>query len=145
MPATIVVCQQPSVNRPVTIILKIKKTAAGWHIDLIATVQCCCKHATIHLEIMPACTHWTYIVQGREDPICMGTMHLGFAGMFCTKQLQLQTAHNEHIINTGKICLCGSAGYAQVITTKSLNLLRTEAPLLLYLGSVIRLVTVYIT
>ncbi len=75
----------------------------------------------------------------------MGTMHLGFAALFCTKQLQLQTAHNEHITNRGKSSLCGSAGYEQVLTTKSLNLLRTEAPLLLYLGSVIRLVTVYVT
>lgn len=75
----------------------------------------------------------------------MGTMHLGFAALFCIKQLQLQTAHSEHITNRGKKSLCVSAGYEKVLTTKSLNLLRTEAPLLLYLGSVIRLVTVYVT
>ena len=34
---------------------------------------------------------------------------------------------------------------AELLTTKSLKRLRTDAPLLLYLGKLMRLVTVYVT
>ncbi len=76
----------------------------------------------------------------------MGTMHLGFATTyFYTAATAANGSQHEYVTRRGKHCLCGSAGYGLVLTTKSLNLLRTEAPLLLYLGSVIRLVTVYVT